>query len=154
MVLTLDIHHIEYVAEGAGNSHDNLLPLCPNCHALYHQSHIPRDSLRTWKLLLLALSEGFDRRSVDTLLALDLLDGFIVWGDALLNCAALIASGYLKIEEQDEVVEQDHFLFGPGKVNRVSKYWIKLSEKGRTFVEAWKRGDQNAAISPSRTRIS
>jgi hypothetical protein len=152
MVLTLDIHHIEYVAEGGGDSHDNLLPLCPNCHALHHQGHIPRDSLRTWKLLLLALNEGFDRRSVDTLLALDLLGSLMVWGDALLNCAALVASGFLKITEQHEVVEQESFFLGPEKVNRVAKYRIELSSKGLSFVAGWKRGDQEAAVSVSPSR--
>jgi len=28
MVLTLDIHHIEYVSEGAGDGQENLLALC------------------------------------------------------------------------------------------------------------------------------
>lgn len=152
MVLTLDMHHIEYVSEGGGDSHDNLLPLCPNCHALHHQGYIPRDSLRTWKLLLLALNEGFDRRSVDTLLALDRLGSLMVWGDALLNCAGLVASGFLTISEQRELVEQKS-LFGPDKVNRVAKYRIELSSKGRSFVEGWKRGDQKAAVSLSSSRL-
>jgi len=123
----------KYVSDGGGDSPENLLPLCPNCHALHHQGHIPRESLRTWKLLLLALNEGFDRRSVDTLLALDVLDGVMVWGDALLPCAALIALGFLEVKEQREIVEQESLFFGRETVNRVSKYWIELSPRGRAF---------------------
>lgn len=148
MVLTLDIHHIEYVAEGGTDSQDNLLALCPNCHSLHHKGHIPRESLRAWKVLLLALNEGFDRRSVDTLLALDVLGGVMVWGDGLLTCASLVASGLVEVNEKDEIVETNGF-FGPGKTQQVAKYWVELSAKGHAFVKAWKRGDQDAAVRAS-----
>ena len=70
-ILTLDIHHLVPVADDGGNAPDNLLALCPNCHALHHRAEIPADSIRAWKMLLLALNEAYDRRSVDLLLALD-----------------------------------------------------------------------------------
>lgn len=153
MVLTLDVHHIEYVSEGGGDSEENLLALCPNCHALHHIGHIPRESLRAWKFLLLALNEGFDRRAVDTLLALDMLDGVMVSGDGLLSCASLLASGLLKVDEKTEIVETSGSFFGPAttKEDRVTNYWVVLSAKGRVFVDAWKRGDQSAAVQASST---
>jgi hypothetical protein len=61
---------------------------------------------------------------------------------------------FLTISEQREVVEQQSLLFGPDKVNRVAKYEIELSAKGRSFVDGWKRGDQNAAVSLSHSRLS
>jgi 5-methylcytosine-specific restriction endonuclease McrA len=61
-VLTLDIHHIEYVSQEGSNEPSNLLPLCPNCHALHHSGVISLNSVRTWKMLLLALNEAFDKR--------------------------------------------------------------------------------------------
>lgn len=153
MVLTLDIHHIEYVAEGGADSQDNLLALCPNCHSLHHNGHIPRESLRAWKVLLLALNEGFDRRSVDTLLALDVLGGVMVWGDGLLACASLVASGLVEVDEKDEIVETKSLFFGSGKERRVAKYWVELSARGHAFVEAWKRGDQDAAVRASNAAV-
>lgn len=153
MVLTLDIHHIEHVAEDGGDTPDNLLPLCPNCHSLHHKGHIPRESLRAWKGLLLALNEGFDRRSVDTLLALDALGGVMVWGDGLLACASLVASGLVVVDEKDEIVIREGFLFGSSKESQVAKYWVELSAKGRVFVEAWKRGDQDAAVRASEVAV-
>ena len=148
MVLTLDIHHLEYVSEGGGDSPDNLLALCPNCHSLHHRGHIPIESLRAWKVLLLALNEGFDRRSVDTLLALDVLGGVMVWGDGLLSCASLVASGLVEVDTEEEVVEREGF-FSSHKESRIAKYWIELSAKGHAFIDAWKRGDQAAAIGVS-----
>lgn len=145
-VLTLDIHHLDYVSEAGADSAENLIPLCPNCHSLHHKGHIPRESLRAWKLVLLALNEGFDRRSIDILLALDKLEGVMVWGDGLLGCAALVASGLIRVEEKHEKVKMEGFL-GTYKGEQVQKYWIQLSDKGHSFVAAWKQGDQSAAVS-------
>lgn len=46
-----------------------------------------------------------NRRSVDTLLALDKLDGAMVSGDGLLTCASLLASGLAEVDEKTEIVE-------------------------------------------------
>ena len=148
MVVTLDVHHIEHLADGGGSDPHNLLVLCPNCHSLHHRGHIPAESLRAWKVLLLALNEGFDRRSVDTLLALDVLGGVMLWGDGLLACSSLVASGLVHVEAQRELVETVGF-WDPQKVARVAKYWVELSSKGHAFVGAWKRGDQAAAVNAS-----
>lgn len=145
-VLTLDIHHLDYVAEGGTALPYNLLALCPNCHSLHHNGHIPRSSLRTWKLLLLSLNEAFDRHSVDVLLTLDQLDGVMVWGDGLLDCAALVASGLISVHERSREIKKRSGLLGPYTEEETEKYWLMLSPKGRQFVAAWKLGDQNAAI--------
>ena len=159
MVLTLDIHHLDYVSERGADSAENLLPLCPNCHALHHQGHIPRTSLRAWKTLLLALNEGFDRRSVDTLLALDILGQVTVWGDGILGCAALVASDLVQVRTEKAFAQREELtgLFvrvadeneGVRRTRMdspIQVYWLRLSSKGRSFVAAWKNGNQDAAI--------
>jgi HNH endonuclease len=92
-ILTLDIHHLDYVSNGGGDSADNLIALCPTCHTLHHKGHIPIESVRTWKVLLLSLNEGFDRRSIETLLALHKIGRLNVSGEGVLACSSLIASG-------------------------------------------------------------
>src|SRR5262245_47653048 len=89
-VLTLDIHHLNYVSDGGTDTAENLLPLCPNCHALHHKGVIPRTSLKAWKMFLLALNEAFDKQSINILLTLAKL-GVIqrVTGDGLIRLAAL-----------------------------------------------------------------
>jgi len=84
------------------------------------------------------------------LIALDKLEGIMLWGDGVLNCAALVASGMVSVEEKHEEIEVSGFLLGPYKEHRVQKYWIELSRKGRHFVKAWKKGDQNAAVKAGR----
>jgi hypothetical protein len=132
-VLTLDIHHLVPVAGSGEDLSYNLLALCPNCHALHHQGHIPEDSLRAWKMLLLALNEALDRRSIDLLLALDITGPTVVGGEGVLQCASLIAAG---------LVERIHVIVG----GPIPGYAVQLTDKGRAMVSGWKQGDQKAAL--------
>lgn len=84
-VLTLDIHHMEYVSEDGSNEPSNLLPLCPNCHSLHHRKVIPQESLRAWKMLLLALNEAFDKRQIELLLMLDRVKALWISSDSVVN---------------------------------------------------------------------
>lgn len=129
-ILTIEIHHLDQVSEGGSNEVENLLALCPNCHTLHHNGGIPLSSLRAWKFLLLALNDAFDKRLADLLLALAKVKEVHVSGDGVLQCASGIASGLVKL--QTKMHSDD--------------YWVSLTEKGARFVEAWKRGDQNAAV--------
>jgi hypothetical protein len=132
-ILTLDIHHLVPVAVQGKDDPDNLLALCPNCHALHHQDEIPVESLRAWKMLLLAINEAFDRRSVDLLLALSVVGRTWVSGEGVLECASLIAAG---------LVDRRQFNTG----SPIPAYTVSLTEHGETLVAAWKAGDQAAAI--------
>lgn len=139
-ILTLDVHHLDYVSEGGSNQPANLLALCPNCHTLHHKGQIPKESLRSWKMLLLSMNEGFDRRSIDLLLALGKVDYLMVSGEGVLDCAALIAADLVKVDTSSR-----GGLFSSGG-SYDEKYWVELSEKGRLLVAAWKRGDQEGAV--------
>ena len=68
-IITLEIHHIVQVADGGGNELDNLLPLCPNCHALHHSGNIPQDAIFAWKGLIDSLSNPA-RNMLDLLILL------------------------------------------------------------------------------------
>ena len=140
-VLTLDIHHLTYVSKGGPDTAENLLPLCPNCHALHHRGEIPEASVRAWKMLLLALNEAFDRRSVDVLLALD-RQGPIkrLTGDGVISLAPLVAGGVVSVREYYHEI-------GGGMISQHEQmYLAELSDKGKLLVEGWKKGDQAAAV--------
>jgi len=137
-VLTLDVHHLEYVSNGGTNTADNLLPLCPNCHALHHRGEIPETSLRAWKLFLLALNEAFDRKSVDVLLAIHKQDRINrLTGDGVIALSPLIAAGLVGVFEYWE---------GASTAEYTRQYGVGLSEKGKRLIEGWKAGDQKAAF--------
>ena len=132
MVLTLEIHHLEQVADGGSDEPTNLLPLCPNCHTLHHSGIIPLSSLKAWKHLLLALNQAFDSRLIDLLLLLSKQERLWVSGDGVLQCAAGVASGLIE--------------FG-SRVAGSEQYFVRLTEKGQKFVAAWEAGNEQAAVS-------
>ncbi len=141
--LTLDIHHLFYVSEGGTSSPDNLLPLCPNCHAMHHRGDIATDSLRAWKMLLLSLNEAFDRRSIDMLLAIDKIKGKVVKlisGDGVFDYAPLVASGLISVSER-WLQTTTGITSG-----QTMMYTAQLTDKGQQFLEGWKSGNQEAAI--------
>jgi hypothetical protein len=138
MVLTLEIHHLEQVAEGGTNDAYNLLPLCPNCHTLHHRGIIPIESLRSWKHLALALSHAFDARLVDLLLTLQRLGRVWVSGDGVLQCSPGVASGLIKTEAYVTP----------------NNYVVSLTDKGKRFVDAWLAGNERDAIGAVETSSS
>jgi hypothetical protein len=142
-VLTLEVHHLELVSEGGSNTPENLLPLCPNCHASHHAGTIPLASLRAWKMLLLALNEAFDAKTIDLLLALNALGHLYVTGDGVLSCAALVASGLVLVRHgQHDLPAGEH----AWDLGGAPVYTVSLSPRGREFVHGWQQGDQALAI--------
>jgi len=139
-ILTLDIHHLERLSEGGPDSPDNLLVLCPNCHALHHRGEIPIDSIRAWKMLLLTINEAYDRKTLDLLSTLSRVGNVYVTGDGLLSCAALVAGGLVQATA-----------FGVAGIVGglecvVPKYRLTVTERGRRLLSAWLSGDQAGAI--------
>ncbi|MEW6328970.1 MAG: HNH endonuclease signature motif containing protein [Candidatus Micrarchaeota archaeon] len=128
-ILTLDIHHIIEVSEDGGNEASNLIPLCPNCHALYHRGIITRDAIKVWKGVLISLNAAFDKDTLDNLLFLSKVQRktLALSGDGVLKFSKLLSAGLA----QCEIIMQN----GP-----IIVYDVFLTEKGRRFVEAWKTG--------------
>lgn len=138
-LLTLEIHHLDPVSEGGSNTVDNLLALCPNCHTLHHRRVIPMTSLKAWKLLLLSLNEGFDRISIDVLLAMQQIKNLRVSGDGFVHIAGLLTGGYVRLAMVGH------------PAGGTTQLGLRLTEKGQTFIEAWKAGDQQAAVNAGRS---
>ena len=137
-VLTIDMHHIEYVCVGGPDTAENLLAICRNCHGLHHKGEIPEASIRAWKFLLLALNEAFDRRSVDILIVLYQVKRIErVTSDGLPSYAPLIAGGLASTYQR---------LIPDGRGGGTPYFDIILTDKGTAFVEGWKKGDQRAAL--------
>src|SRR5262245_52018035 len=145
----LEDHHIEYVSDGGGNSLDNLLALCPNCHTLHHHEEITQEAIRHWKGMLLALNAAFDRVGVDLLRCLypnkDNPAEHWYTADGVLRFASLVADGLVTIGPQISAT--------PFQVPE-SKHQVRLSERGALLIEAWmaENGDKyRALIDASRT---
>lgn len=132
-ILALDIHHMVQVSDKGGDVAENLLPLCPTCHALYHRDTIKQNSIYAWKSLLVSLTRAFDVFALDQLLFLvkkECVD-LRVSGDGVLSFARLIAAGLATFELKTQN--------GPLVV-----YSVSLTKPGEQLISAWKSGDRNA----------
>jgi hypothetical protein len=141
-IITLDIHHLEHVSAGGGDTGENLLPLCPNCHALHHRGVIATESIRAWKMLLLSLNEGYDRKTLELLIALGQAPGdcIFVSGDGLLSCSPLVAGALIDVSTWGQQAFDGQFGY------QVPHYRVALNQRGRAMLEAWRKGDQEAVV--------
>lgn len=139
-ILALDLHHILKVSEGGSNTADNLIALCPTCHALHHRKEIPQEAVRVWKGMLVTLNRAFDKDAMDLLFFLALEErprGFTP--SDVLRFASLIVAGLVSTREIGQ----------PSYGIRVGSYagrdfHLDLTERGRMVLEAWKAGDKDA----------
>ena len=138
--LTLDIHHLQSVADDGSNDPQNLIALCPNCHADHHRGIIPLKSIRAWKMLSIALNEGLGRRSIDILLALDKTGPLMIDGEGGLHAASLIAADLVRLSFNTRR--------GGGWASQsgLPAYTLELTERGHIVVQAWKHGDQEGVV--------
>lgn len=134
-ILAIDLHHLDMVADGGKNTADNLIALCPTCHALLHRGVIPAEAIRVWKGMLVSLNRAFDREAIDNLLFLSLPEIPRTFSaDGVLKFTNLIATGLAKSTTSRMQTDPTY----------VHYYAVQLTEKGKMVVEAWKAGDKEA----------
>lgn len=139
-ILTLDIHHLDYVCEGGSNDPENLIALCPNCHRLHHSGVIPTDALRVWKGVLVARNAPYNIESFDLLRYLDKMGRVVLSPDGTLRLAALIAEGLVSAR-----LEFD----GPSNMrHRQPGYVVSLTERGAATLRAWVQGNTSSLSGP------
>jgi hypothetical protein len=154
-VITLELHHIEYVCAGGGDENSNLLVLCPYCHSLHHAGHIPVEAIRLWKGLLVALNHAFDRQGMELLLYLHRTNPnqLMYSADGALKFAGLIGAGLV------EIAETDMTFMAPNerKMFRQTSHKLALTQRGKLLIEAWLSGrekDYRDLISSSNPGIA
>lgn len=144
-ILTLELHHIVWVKDGGENGPANLLALCPNCHSLHTRGHIPAQAINTWKSLLIALNSS-NHGTADLLLVLAADEArtrepttgttfnlpFRFTGDGLPALAGLLTSGIIEICK--------HFSGVNAWGSSMPSFEVRLTDKGRALVNAWKLG--------------
>jgi hypothetical protein len=126
------MHHIWEVAAGGGDTPQNLIALCPTCHALYHRGTISADSIYVYKSVLVSISHAFDFETIDRLIFLSMCphDYLIVSGDGLLHFSRIISAGLADVAQKANNAWQ------------IVTYAVNISPKGRMLVEAWRAGDR------------
>ena len=136
-LITLQIHHIQYVSKGGSDESSNLLVLFPYCYTMHHAGHIPVEGIRLWKGLLLALNQAFDRNGMELLRFLYEMrtNATPLWysADGVLQFTSLLAAGLVQLGEQISAT--------PWQLPE-NRHRVLLSERGTQLVEAWMAGDE------------
>lgn len=130
-ILALDLHHIIEVSDDGGNDVSNLIALCGTCHDLFHRGIITRDAINSWKGMLIALNQAFDKESISNLLFLKNIPSrkLALSGDGILKFSHLISSNLADFN----LVMQN----GP-----LILYNVFLTQKGELLTNAWFSGDR------------
>lgn len=149
-IITLEMHHILWVKDGGGDDPENLLALCPNCHTLHTQGHIPGKAIEVWKSMLVSLNNP-NRANVDLLLLLykdetqlaaaraegkRVDPAFQFSGDGLGTLASLISAELLEIYNR----HRSSSMHGNG----IQSFEVRLTESGQRLVKAWLAGSPKA----------
>lgn len=150
-ILTLELHHMVWVKDSGRNEPTNLIALCPNCHSLHTNNHIPASAIQHWKGILHALNHAFNKESTDLLLFLHAVPDEIWYsGDGLLKFAGLIAAGFVEITETISAsgmsVKRSGILgtVSTPAIAPMTSHRVQMTEKGRAFVESWMKGDEES----------
>jgi len=145
-ILTLELHHMVWVKDGGGNDALNLFALCPNCHSLHTQGHIPGSAIRHWKGILHALNHAFNKESMDLLLFLHKTGNEVIWysGDGLLKFASLISAGFVRIVETESAGSMRYSGGGLSISVSESSHRVDLADRGKVLIEAWLKGNEVA----------
>jgi len=139
-IITLDIHHMVEVRKGGGNTLDNLLALCPTCHALFTRGEIPREAIETWKGMLVAMNQAFDKETLSYLVFLGTSEAqdLAISSDAVLRFAHLVGAGLATTK----LVWRNLGPFGGGSGPFDVRWSVRLTDKGRRLLDAWVSGDR------------
>jgi len=132
-ILTVDPHYIVELSERDGYSTGNLVALCPTCHGMFQRGVLGRDSIYTWKSVLSSMNHAFDAATTDHLLFLNRPEAksLRVSGDGVLQFSRIISAGLAS--------------FGVAMQNGpLILYWVTLTAKGKSLVEAWTSGNREA----------
>lgn len=105
---------------------DDRVCLCANCYGRYdRENHPSLNVMRVYKNRLVELGKALSRENIDSLFYLSKLEWLAVSGDKVLEAAALLNAGFLYADYKT-----------------APHYRLRLTLKGRQFLEAWQHGEQ------------
>ena len=131
---TTEIAHIEPWNKVREHKYENLIALCPNCHARADRGEIDHKSLRTYKRILQRLTDRYDQFELNVLSELRLKKDVVIGGNMLLLIKNLLDEELVKYTAglARGGIETAVFIEGiPSNVR------ILLTEKGKKFIEEW-----------------
>ena len=127
--------HIISWAKTSDHSYENLITLCPNCHALYDSGKISKEAIIAYKKKLMFLNEVYSRFELDVLDYLKTNRKVLLPNEILVK--RLIEESLIKIDEVHMSQEYDD------AKEMVGYFTAILTDKGNSLIEAWSKVDNS-----------
>ena len=124
--IEVEVHHINPWSKCREHKYENLIALCPNCHARADRGDIDRKSLRLYKSNLRFAHDKFSQFELDVLFEAN--KGRDLQWPSFMNLLIkrLVDAGLVKIFQKDSTVFVSNMPISPGK--------IRITDKGRRFI--------------------
>jgi hypothetical protein len=127
--------HIVSWADSKDHSYENLVALCPNCHAMYDSGRIDRAAIIAYKKKLMFLSEVYSPFELDVLDHLKSHKRALIPGELLVK--RLLEEGIVTHEEK--IMIQG---FGDGE-DILGIFSARLTDKGKRMLDDWSKVDES-----------
>jgi hypothetical protein len=131
-----EIAHIIPYCEDQEYKYENLIALCPNCHARADRGEIDRKSLRMYKRIIQRLTDRYERFELTVLDELRQGHPVILAGNMTLLIKNLLDEELVKL---DTIVGRMNFIMG----NITANVQVVLTQKGKDFIEEWKNANES-----------
>lgn len=131
------IHHIIPWAQCKEHKYENLIALCPNCHARADRGEIDRISLRTYKAKLRYAHDKFSQLEVDILFRLYNApeEGMQFAPFLMILINRILEVEYVEVKYLKSSVE----ILGMN----VSPVYLFLTNKGREYIDSLETGQKD-----------
>jgi hypothetical protein len=131
---TTEIAHIIPWDKVKKHEYENLIALCPNCHARADRGEIDRKSLRIYKRILQRLTDRYDRFELVILNELRLRKPVIMAGNMLLLIKNLLDDKLVSINSDINI---DGVTYSVSIGDIPLNVEVVLTDKGKRFIDEW-----------------
>lgn len=134
--INIEIHHLIPWERCKKHEYENLIALCPNCHARADKGEIDRKSLRNYKANLRYLTDKYFPWELDVLF--ELFNGVEGVGKPfpafmLMLIKRIVDSGFVEITEGNTYIQVRDMKLNPS--------YLKLTKKGTDFISHLNESD-------------
>lgn len=127
--IQVEVHHIDPWSNSKSHSYENLIALCPNCHARADNGEIDRKSLRLYKSNLRFIHDKYSQLEIDVLFVLYSYSegmGMPWFAYQLIFLKRALDSGFVRFHPAMAGVEVGGLMTSPGTVS--------ITPEGRKFI--------------------
>ncbi len=116
------------------HKYENLIALCPNCHARSEKGEIDREALRMYKRILQRLTDRYERFELLVLNELRQKKPVTIAENMTLLIKNIVDDGFV----ETDVIDKRGF-----ETNEPWQLHVLLTQKGKSFIEDWIKANKS-----------